>query len=62
VTTDGRLPARRFTDPAAVFGGGVTFNATRHLYVRPEARALVVIRDGDTYTVGLVGVRMGVRF
>lgn len=62
MNADGRYASRRFTDPAAVFGGGLTFNATKHLYVMPEARALVVIGDGDTYTVGLVGVRMGVRF
>jgi hypothetical protein len=59
---DGWMSSRSFTDPAVVFGGGVTFNATRSLYVRPEARALMVVGDGDTYTVGFVTLRMGFRF
>lgn len=61
-TADGRLATRRFTDPAAVFGGGLTFNATKHIYLRPEARALLVIGDGDTYTIGFFGAKVGFRF
>ncbi|HSL24559.1 MAG TPA: hypothetical protein VK886_23685 [Vicinamibacterales bacterium] len=59
---DAALTTRRFTDPAAVFGGGVTFNATKHIYVRPEARALLVIGDGDTYTIGFFGAKVGFTF
>lgn len=54
--------SRTFTDPALVFGGGLTYNATEHLFIRPEARALMVIAQGDTYTVGFVTARVGVRF
>lgn len=53
---------RRFTDPAAVFGGGLTFNASPRIYLRPEARALTVFANGDTYTVGFFTLGVGVRF
>jgi hypothetical protein len=51
-----------FTDPAISVGGGLRFNATEHLMVRPDVRALVVLADGDTHTVAVFGVQLGYRF
>lgn len=51
-----------FTDPSLDFGGGVRFDVTDHLIVRPDARAIVVFAEGDTYTVGRFGIHVGYRF
>ncbi len=59
---DGRWGMRSFTDPAFSVGGGVRFNVTDRLYVRPDARALIVMADGDRYTVGTFTLGLGVRF
>jgi hypothetical protein len=53
---------RSFTDPAVSFGGGARLELTPGLFLRPEARALVVAADGDTYTVGLFTLQIGVLF
>lgn len=53
---------RSFTDPAISFGGGLRFDLSPHLVVRPDIRAVVVFADDDTYTVGLLTVRLGYRF
>jgi hypothetical protein len=62
VPADGRWGMRSFTDPTLNFGGGVRFNVTPHLFVRPDARALVVVASGDTYTVGVFSLGLGYRF
>ena len=51
-----------FTDPALSVGGGVRFNLTDRVTVRPDARALVVFGDGRTHTLGVFGVNLGYRF
>jgi hypothetical protein len=53
---------RRFTDPATSVGGGVGFNVTDHLMVRPDIRALVVFAKGYTHTGGVFGVQLGYPF
>jgi opacity protein-like surface antigen len=57
-----RWGMRSFTDPALSVGGGVRFNVTDRLYVRPDARALVVIANGDRHTIGTFTVGLGVTF
>ena len=53
---------RTFTDPALTLGGGVRLDLSSHLFVRPDARALVVVGGGDTYTVGMFSFNIGYRF
>jgi hypothetical protein len=54
--------SRDFTDPVVNIGGGVRFNVTERLMVRPDARALIVFAEGETHTVGVFGVHVGYRF
>lgn len=61
------LPDRRwgihaFGDPALAAGGGVRVNITEHVYVRPEARALVALAEGRSLTTGIVTIGLGYRF
>lgn len=51
-----------FNDPSLSVGGGIRIGLRRGLFLRPDARALVVFGDGDTSTVGLVTVNLGYRF
>jgi hypothetical protein len=51
-----------FTDPAFSFGGGLKFNLTDRLMMRPDLRALLIVGDGDTHTVGVFVVNFGYRF
>lgn len=53
---------RSFTDPAVSLGGGVRVDVGSRLYLRPDARAVVVTSGGDTYTVGVLTVSFGYRF
>jgi hypothetical protein len=53
---------RSFMDPAVSFGGGLRFNVNEHVMVRPDIRALVVVAEGETHTLGLFGVHLGYRF
>lgn len=59
---DGHWGKRAFTDPALTFGGGVRLDLTKSLSVRPDVRALMVVADGDTFTVGTFSVGLGYRF
>lgn|SRR5687767_6359421 len=47
---------RTFTDPAFVFGGGVNLFVTRHLAIRPDVEAMVVVRDRRSQMVTSIGV------
>lgn len=62
VPGDGRWGRRSFTDPAVSLGGGVRLDITEKVYVKPDARALLVVGGGDTYTVGSFSVSLGYRF
>lgn len=53
---------RSFTDPAVSVGGGVRIGIGKSWFVRPDARALVVLSNGDSYTVGVLSFNMGWRF
>jgi hypothetical protein len=53
---------RSFTDPAISLGGGLRIDAGSRLYLRPDARALVVTSGGDTNTVGVFTLNLGYRF
>lgn len=51
-----------FTDPAVSLGGGVRLDLGGRLIARPEARMLVVLRDGRSHTVGMFTMDFGFRF
>jgi hypothetical protein len=62
VPAGGHWGTRSFTDPAISVGGGVRLDVSPRLYVRPDARALIVIANGARYTVGVISVGVGYRF
>ena len=49
-------------EAAPIPGGGVRLDITEKVYVKPDARALLVVGGGDTYTVGSFSVSLGYRF
>lgn len=51
-----------FTDPTLTVGGGIRFNLTDRVMVRPDVRALVIFADGKTHTIAVFGVNLGYRF
>lgn len=53
---------RAFTDPAFTLGGGIRIDVGSRLYLRPDARALVVTSGGDTNTMGVFTLNLGYRF
>lgn len=59
---DGRWGRRSFTDPAIILGGGVRLNLTDRLYVRPQARALIVMADGRRHRIGTFTMGFGLTF
>lgn len=62
VPAGGGWSTRSFTDPTVSVGGGVRLNLASHLELRPDARAIVVLDGGSSYTVGVFGVNIGYRF
>lgn len=58
----GTWGSRDFTDPVVSVGGGVRFNVTDRVMIRPDARALIVFAEGETHTVGVFVVHVGYRF
>jgi hypothetical protein len=62
VPTSGVLETRTYTDPALNLGGGVRIDLGPHVFLRPDARALLVAASGDTYTVGVFTIKVGYRF
>ncbi len=58
----GTWETRTFTDPVATIGGGVRFNVRERLMIRPDVRALVVLADGHTHTLGVFVVHIAYRF
>jgi opacity protein-like surface antigen len=62
VPASGMWDMRGFTDPAVAVGGGVRMNLTDRVWLRPEARALVVLADGRSYTFGTVSFGLGLEF
>lgn len=62
VPASGTLGSRSFTDPTVNFGGGVRFDVSPHVFVRPDFRMLVVAAEGDTYSLGVFTIQFGYRF
>jgi hypothetical protein len=62
VPVGGAWESRSFVDPAVSLGGGLRFNVTERLMVRPDVRALLVLADGETDALGVFGVQLGYRF
>ena len=50
------------TDPAVDVGGGLRFNVSSRLMIRPEARALFVLAESETHTVGVFVLDVAYRF
>ncbi len=50
-----------FNDPAVHLGGGVRIDLTRRVYLRPDARAIIVFGHGAHHTVGVVTLGVGFR-
>src|SRR5262245_61503603 len=55
-------PTERFTDPAFVFGGGVSIFAAKHVSLRPEVETIWVRRDGMNHFVTSASVRFAYHF
>jgi hypothetical protein len=53
---------RTVTDPAFVFGGGVTLMASRRISIRPEVETLLVRDGGRNYFVTTVAARFAYHF
>lgn len=51
-----------FTDPAVNLGGGLRVDLGSRVFLRPDARALIVTAEGDTHTVGVFTVNVGYGF
>ena len=62
VPTDGHWGMRSFTNPAVTVGGGIRFDVTERLYVRPDIRALMIVGNGDRLTLSTMTVALGYRF
>ena len=54
--------ARTLTDPAFVFGGGVSLFASRRISIRPEVETMLVRRDGQNYFVTSLAARFAYHF
>lgn len=62
VPANGMWGMRRFTDPAMSLGGGLRLDVGEHLSLRPDLRVHLVMRNGDTTTVGTFSLGFGYRF
>lgn len=62
IPSNGSWMMRSFTDPALTVGGGIRINVTNRIYVRPDARALVVFAGGDRMVLTNMVVGLGYRF
>ncbi len=59
---NGRWGMQSFSDPAISLGAGVRLELSPRFFVRPDARVLVVIANGTSYTVGVMTIGFGYRF
>jgi hypothetical protein len=62
LSENGRWGRRSFTDPATSVGGGAMIRLSEKVVLRPDARAILIFNEGDTYAVGLVNLGIGFRF
>jgi hypothetical protein len=57
--TDGH---HHFTDPMVAIGGGLRWDVTRRLFLRPDGRALLVLSHHDTLVVGVLTINVALKF
>ncbi|MBY0493332.1 MAG: hypothetical protein K2Y23_03885 [Cyanobacteria bacterium] len=62
IPSGGRWMMRSYTDPALTVGGGIRFDVTNRVYVKPDVRALVVFGGGDRQVLTTMVVGLGYRF
>ena len=62
VPGNGHWGMRSFVDPAVSIGAGVRVQLSPRFSVRPDARALVVIANGRSHTLGVMTIGVGYRF
>ena len=62
IPSDGRWMMRSFTDPAITVGGGIRFDVTNRVYIKPDVRALMVFGGGDRLVLTTMVVGLGYRF
>lgn len=62
IPAGGHWGMRSFTDPALTVGGGLRFDVSERVYVKPDVRALVVFANGDQLTLATMTVGFGFRF
>ena len=53
---------RTFTDPAFIFGGGVSLFASRRISIRPDVETMLVRRNGQNYFVTTFAARFAYHF
>jgi hypothetical protein len=56
------LTVRTFTDPTVVVGGGANVFLSRHLALRPDVAATIVLRNGRQHLVTTAGLHAVVHF
>lgn len=62
IPSNGSWMMRSFTDPVLTVGGGIRFDVTNRVYVKPDVRALVVFGGGDRMVLTTMVVGFGYRF
>ena len=62
VPPGGAWESRTFTDVAMSLGGGLRFNVSDRVMVRPDLRALTAIADGEMHTMTVFVVHLAYRF
>ena len=61
-TDPGLTAPKTFTDPAFIFGGGVNFQLSRHLALRPDVEVMMVFDDSHNYWVTGFAVHFAYHF
>lgn len=61
-TDPGLTAPKTLTDPAFLFGGGVNFQLSRHLALRPDVEVMMVFDDSHNYWVTGVAVHFAYHF
>lgn len=62
VTSLGPNGTMNFTDPAFVFGAGITIPVSRHISVRPEVETILAVRNGRSYALSTVSAHIAYQF
>ena len=59
IAREGRSGRRSFDDPALNLGAGMRIRLGKRWSLRQDARAQLVMRDGEVYSVGLFTIQAG---